>query len=101
MDINGTKFHLLTSEEDWTFQFYNGKVASLWWDYERAALTITPKVLQFPECPDQPLLTRKNRRGAASDRFGIFSGLVTMKRNFTSCPLAPKGRSFLDSGESF
>lgn len=70
MDINGTKFHLLTGGQDWEPLLKHPQTKNLWWDDERANLSLTPKILHFPKRSQEDSLTPQNRRGSACDQYG-------------------------------
>lgn len=70
MDVNGTRFHMLTGEHDWEPLLAKQGVVDAWWDRERLGLGLLPQVLQFPQTSAEDLLTASDRRGAAEDRYG-------------------------------
>lgn len=90
MDANGTRFHLVAGHEDWRrCQFHDAdghpvariEDASVFWNDDRAELTLRPRVVEFAAPPGdhKPRLGAPqasppddicDRRGAAADRFG-------------------------------
>lgn len=70
MDINGTRFHLLTGEHEWEPLILQNDGYNIWWDRECSGVSLMRKVFRFPTPPGQHLLTPRERRGAASDRYG-------------------------------
>ena len=84
MDVNGTKFHLLLSEDDWgacgdgrdtlsapgEAQYGDARLTDVVWNRERAELTLRPLLFQFVTPPKDVPPSLHVRRGAARDRFG-------------------------------
>lgn len=68
MDVNGTRFHLLLGEADWTACTIEPRADAGWAD-DRRALTLAKTVYRFTAPVTEPL-DLKARRGAARDRFG-------------------------------
>ncbi|MGB8507957.1 MAG: hypothetical protein WCD76_06120, partial [Pyrinomonadaceae bacterium] len=83
MDVNGTRFQLLLSEDDWA-ACNDGRVslrlpddpaqdeqpADLVWSRQRGELTLRPLLFQFTAPPKDTPPTLSGRRGAARDRYG-------------------------------
>lgn len=73
MDVNGTRFHLIKSAQDWETGSRppaGTGTAAVTWDVDRGALTLHPVLPLFPRSvADQPL-DLGVRRGAAVDQFG-------------------------------
>lgn len=84
MDVNGTKFHLLLSEDDWgacsdgrdplrapvEAQEGDARLTDVVWNRARAELTLRPLLFQFVTPPKDVPPSLHVRRGAARDRFG-------------------------------
>ena len=74
MDVNNTKFHLLYGYQDWEplireTEARSGAAGSaqVYYDTDRHALGLLPRLYRFPKVENTPLA---QRRGAAADRFG-------------------------------
>lgn len=67
MDINGTKFHLLTGPGDWLPHVKGHDENTLWWDNDTATVSLLPKIVQYSSSTDARALTANDRRGAAVD----------------------------------
>ena len=90
MDVNGTRFHLLLRPEEWLGTTQR-QVA---WDAETDAVTLAARQFVFPTRPTERRPTRRDRRGAARDRFGnwywisddrrsvLFQGTTLATENF-------------------
>ncbi|MDD2897507.1 MAG: phage tail protein [Desulfuromonadaceae bacterium] len=86
MDANGTRFHMLLGEDDWSRctgedghlpVFSAPATASppdaaplLHWDSDRHELLLHPRLFTFVSSPADSLPTLTRRRGAGCDRFG-------------------------------
>lgn len=82
MDANGTRYHLLLGEADWsrctdgqsrslTAPFsMSDKVSGLAWNRERAEVTLHPRLFQFIAAPKDRPPALEARRGAGRDRYG-------------------------------
>jgi phage tail-like protein len=84
VDVNGTKFHLLLSEDDWgacgdgrdplrapgAAERGDARPTDVVWNRERAELTLRPLLFQFITPPKDVPPSLHVRRGAARDRFG-------------------------------
>ena len=57
MDVNGTRFHLLTGPDDWEPRLDAAAARGLWWDREMASLSLLPRVLRFAPRASEALLT--------------------------------------------
>ncbi len=70
MDINNTYFHMLTGENDWETLLESQGVNDLWWDQQKASLSLLPQVFQFSRTSDNELTLKPSaRRGAAQDSY--------------------------------
>lgn len=74
MDVNNTKFHLLYGREDWepliretAARSGSPETQQVYYDADRHALGLRPKLYRFPKVENIPL---EQRRGTAADRFG-------------------------------
>ncbi len=72
MDINGTRFHLLTGADDWEPLLMQTPEVALWWDTEAGGVALLPEILRYGVNPAEQPLSRERRRGADCDRFGNF-----------------------------
>ena len=87
MDVNGTKFHLLLTRDDWeNCATGSGEILrEIWrredageivggqefsWDEERSEITLQKRVFKFAAAPKDEKPRLGNRRGAARDRYG-------------------------------
>ncbi len=75
MDINGTYFHMLNGD-DWRRELQARQMIDLWWDSDRASLSLLPQILKFDQKNNSassalamPVPQLKDRRGAARDRY--------------------------------
>lgn len=76
MDANGTRYHLLLGERDWS-----GCLApNLAWDAERQHLTLEPLVYFYVASPADSAPKIDDRRGAARDRFGNWYWIDSTKQ---------------------
>ncbi len=86
MDINGTHFHMLTGAGDWEPRLEQHGSSTLWWDEERASLSLMPVVLRVPQRASEEELTADERRGAACDRYGSFYWIDNDNRRIRFLP---------------
>jgi phage tail-like protein len=84
MDANGTRYHLLLGEADWSrctdgqapvravtaAALRSDVVSGLAWNTERAELTLHPRLFQFIAAPKDKPPSLDTRRGAGRDRYG-------------------------------
>jgi phage tail-like protein len=76
VDVNGTRFHLLLSRQDWLGDddappgAERPGVLGLSWEERRGGLILQPEPFRFPPRPGGRQLDPSDRRGAARDRFG-------------------------------
>lgn len=84
MDVNGTKFHLLLTRDDWgdSTSGKNGEtLRDIWkretdpeqkfdWDENANEITLQKQIFKFTASPKDEKPTLENRRGAARDRYG-------------------------------
>ena len=73
MDVNGTRFHLMLGERDWTGRLEQGSTLEdrdLEWDTQRNGVTLRADQFRFPSPSGSRDLQPQDRRGAARDRFG-------------------------------
>jgi phage tail-like protein len=69
MDANGTRYHLLLGERDWT-RTLSDPVGSTAYDAERGDLTLRPLEFRFALRPGDRPSRLGDRRGAAADAYG-------------------------------
>lgn len=88
MDVNGTKFHLLLTRDDWA-TCLSGETGetlqSIWkreaegesiaeqkfdWDENSGEITLQKQIFKFTAAPKDEKPKLENRRGAARDRYG-------------------------------
>jgi phage tail-like protein len=73
MDVNGTRYHLITGSRDWLPALAATTTPAperLVWDPRRRAVTLRHELFLFPARGSEAVLTPADRRGAACDRFG-------------------------------
>jgi phage tail-like protein len=70
MDPNGTRYHLLLGERDWTADVKATPRASYAYDTARDELTLGTRPFLFERRPGDRPPRLEDRRGAAPDRFG-------------------------------
>ena len=72
MDVNGTRFHLILGEADWTPHIPQPESGEpdLWWAESGQSLSLRPILFRFPTPPGDKLPRPEDRRGAAADRYG-------------------------------
>jgi phage tail-like protein len=84
MDVNGTKFHLLLTRDDWgrcTAGQKNETLLAIWkrksdpeqkfdWDENTGEITLQKQIFKFSASPKDEPPKLENRRGAARDRYG-------------------------------
>ena len=82
MDVNGTRFHLLSGRSDWASHLGASEVA---WDEQRGSVTLAPRLIRLPERGGQTL-DLEQRRGAAGDRYGNFYWIDTDRQSLRFRP---------------
>lgn len=72
MDVNNTKFHLINGRSDWNPLIPPAAEGEpdLWWDEERRAIGLRPRLFRFPTSSLDEAVTPTHRRGADRDRYG-------------------------------
>lgn len=90
MDVNGTRFHMLTGADDWEPRLEQAAPVDLRWDDERAGLGLLPHVLRFSSDTNEAPLTPEDRRGADSDAYGNIYWIDDDRRGIR---LLPAGHS--------
>lgn len=88
MDVNGTRFHLLTGPDDWEPRLDVAAARGLWWDREQASLSLLPRVLRFAPRASEALLTPERRRGAGCDAYGNFYWIDTSAQGVRLLPVS-------------
>lgn len=88
MDVNGTRFHLISGDRDWLPLLVTQDDTQLWWDRERQSMSLAPKVLRLPQLPTTRSLTVDDRRGAAFDHYGNFYWISENTREIILRPAA-------------
>ncbi|MCK7496564.1 MAG: hypothetical protein MZW92_40860 [Comamonadaceae bacterium] len=88
MDVNRTRFHLLTGPDDWEPRLDAAAALGLWWDREQASLSLLPRVLRFAPRASEALLTPAQRRGAACDAYGNIYWIDAAARRVRLLPAA-------------
>ncbi|HED35521.1 MAG TPA: hypothetical protein ENJ08_15095, partial [Gammaproteobacteria bacterium] len=95
MDINSTYFHMLNGE-DWVRELDVRQINDLWWDSDRASLSLLPQILKFSrnndslnnnKLQDSKSVTKlSDRRGAARDRYNNSYWISEDKRSIYIMP---------------
>ena len=70
MDSNGTRYHLVLGEDDWTRRTLAEPLGSVAYDGDRGELTLRSQPFRFDQRPGDRPPRLSDRRGAALDRFG-------------------------------
>lgn len=70
MDLNGTRFHMLTGAGDWRRALDAAGTLDAWYDNTRQALTLLPELPEARGASTDAVLTMDDRRGAGADAFG-------------------------------
>ncbi len=70
MDLNSTRFHMLTGAQDWRPALETAGTLEAWYDQDRQALTLLPELPAAPGASTDADLTPDARRGAGADAFG-------------------------------
>jgi len=84
MDVNGTKFHLLLTRDDWarcTSGENNETLQTIWtregdgerkfdWDENTGEITLQKQIFKFTASPKDEMPKVEKRRGEARDRYG-------------------------------
>ena len=84
MDVNGTRFHLIKSKQDWHTccqAVTSDTLAGVAWDPQRGALILSPVLSLFPRSPSDLPLSPSARRGAVVDSFGNWYWISQDRQN--------------------
>jgi phage tail-like protein len=99
MDVNGTRFHLILGESDWSAcveERDEGALPALEWDDLSHALTLTPILSLFRPARPRPDLLPADRRGAAADRHGNWYWISRDEKSILWSPPGGRPRTFWD-----
>lgn len=93
MDVNGTRFHLIKSAEDWQSccrPVENDGRPRVTWNEQRGALTLQPVLSLFPRGRRDLPLEPDVRRGSAVDAFGNWYWIAQDRRRIYWRPSGSK-----------
>ncbi|WP_320039953.1 phage tail protein [uncultured Desulfobacter sp.] len=70
MDVNQTKYHLVSGENDWLPLLAARTDSRLWWDNESQSVLLAPQGICLPDLSESGGLEISDRRGSCFDHYG-------------------------------